>query len=399
MFKAKPKSNMEEDIIPKNKVSMTKSKANTTKSFKKAKTNKELLVLDVGSKTTKLVVGKYNGKNLIIDVMDGIVNEKNACIDGKIIDRQEIKNTIKTLINSSKVKTRNSVITMESTEFIRKDLEIASVPDSDILGVVSFGMAQYLPTDISSYVLQVKNIEDIDEMAAKKKKVSVGVMPKSIVLDYVQLTDALNLEREAMDMNSNALEKLLSLEIQNNPRSELANKNIVFIDMGHSFFNISIYNNGKYLFNKVLNIGGSMIDAVISDIMNIKTEEAEMIKIENNELHTAMDLQYKFGNTLEKPKSKEDKILNETLYIFDSWTSEINQVLKYYTTRNRNNSIDEVYLYGGGSFINGIDEYFEKKLQITTKDFVDFTCIKLPNLELNKNILNYLNAIGALIRY
>lgn len=392
MFKAKPKNDLEKN-------DRSVQKPNVKKKSKKSKLNRELLVLDVGSKTTKLVVGKFNGDNLIIDMINGAVNTKNSCIDGKIIEKNEVQNTIRNLINASNVKIKNTVITMESTEFIRKDLEIASVPNADVLGVVSFGMAQYLPTDINSYIIQVKNIEEINEKASKKKKVSVGVMPKAIITGYVELTDELNLEREAMDMNSNALEKLLSLEIENNQRSELAYRNVVFIDMGHSFFNISIYNNGKYLFNKVLNIGGSMIDSVISDIMNTTSEEAEMIKIENNEMYTAMDLQYKFGNTVEKPKSKEDRILNETLYIYDSWTSEINQVLKYYTTRNRNNSINEIYLYGGGSFINGIDEYFEKKLQIPTKDFIDFSCIKLPTLELNKNILNYLNAIGALIRY
>ncbi len=404
MFKSKP-SPMPAAKLP--KAEKEKSPKPSKVSYKVAKSskkigttrnNKMLVSFDVGSKTTKMVVGKIKDGKLYIDIIDGLINPKSCVADGKIIDQHGIFSTVKELISHNGVKLRECVFTVDSTEIIRREMDIADVSKAeDRLGLVAYEMGQYLPIDTNSYVMQTKTIGTFEEDRTKKIKVSAGAVPKNLIEPYVRLTDDVGLERVAMDINSNAIEKLLNLELKMNPRSELRDKNIAFIDMGHSYFNISIFGGGRYLFNKVVEIGGVNIDNVISERMGVSEDEAEVIKIKNGSSISIMDLIYRLH---EKPASGNlnDTVLKDTLSIYDEWANQISQVVKYYTTRNRKNTIDAVCLYGGCSFINGIDEYFGKKLQLPTSSFYDFGCIKLSNHELNDNILNYLNAIGAIIR-
>ncbi|MDR2938738.1 MAG: pilus assembly protein PilM [Clostridiales bacterium] len=364
----------------------------------KSRAGKPVAVFDVGSKTSKVVVGKVKDNRIYIDVLDGIINPKSCIDDGKIVDHHGVYSTIKELLNNNGVKLRDAVFTVDSREILRREMDIADVAKAeDRMGLVSYEMGQYLPIDTTSYVMQLKVISAYEEERARKLKVSVGAVPKNLIEPYVKLTDDAGLERVAMDINSNSIEKLINLEIASNPRSSLKDKNIVFIDMGHSYFNISIFGNGRYLFNKIVEVGGVNLDNAIAERMGVSEDEAEVIKIKNGTTYSVMDIIYHLHETPDS-NNLNDLVLKDSLSTLDEWANEISQVLKYYTTRNRKNTIDEICLYGGCSFIKGIDEYFEKKLSLPTRCFYKFESVRLSNHELNDNILNYLNAIGALIR-
>lgn len=376
------------------------NKESKTKSPTKIKpiSNKPLIVFDIGSKTTKLVMGRFKGSRISIEAMNGSVNGKGSAYDGKILNLAEMSRVGKKLMSVSSLKLKEAVFTVESSMLIRRDMDIPNVPESDVLGLVSNELRQYLPIDINSYILQVKLIGNVKEDGVQKKRIAVAALPKDIAEGFVNFSDTLGLDRNAMDINSNALEKLIMLENSVNRDSEFLDKNVVFIDMGHSFFNVAFYSNGKYLFNRMIPIGGKMVDSAIAERKRISEEEAEPIKIANAAKYSTLDLMHRFSKSKDLPQSSEDKVLYDTKNIYDKWANEISQVLKFFTTRDRKNTIDEIYLYGGCSFISGIDQYFERILKYPTKTFSNFKCIEAGSNEINKTILNYMNCIGAIIR-
>jgi len=360
--------------------------------------SKPLVVLDIGSKTTKLVSGRFRGNRITLEGFNGTVNTKEVTADGKISNLPEAERIIKELVKKSHSSLHDLVFTVDTTGLIRREITIPYVSEEYVLGAVTYQMGDYLPIDINSYVLQVKEIGVFSENGHKRRRMSVAALPKEVTETYLTLCEKLNISMNSLDVNSNAVEKLLSLEIKTNPGSPFKGKNVVFIDMGHSYFNVSIYSNGKYLFNKIIAVGGKMVDKVIAARMHIPEKEAEVKKIANGSKYSVIDLMHRFSNDPNVENNFEALVLRDSLVIYEKWVSEVNKILNYFTTRDRANKIDEVYLYGGCSFINGIDEYFERRLQLPTKTFANFGSIELSSGEVNRNILNYLNVTGALIR-
>ena len=381
----------------KNLRSSGKNKTTSTETKADVNSGKLRLAMDLGSKTSKLVVGKFKGSRASIDVMNGTVNNKGTVLNGKILNIGDAQKTVQKLIKASGTRVRNVVFTVETTSLIRREIDIPNVPDEFVEGAVGYQMSEYFPIYVQSYSLQLKPVGTFTEDGYKKRRFSVAALSKEITETYVNFCDVMGIDNNSMDINSNAIEKLLQLEIRTNPNCPFKNRNVVFIDMGHSYFNVGVYANGTYLFNKMIPVGGYMVDDAIAKRMKIVPEDAEQIKVGNGTKYSAMDLMHQFSKSSGRD-DMEGMVLRDTLSVYERWVTEIEQVLKYFTTRNKSNNIDEIYIYGGCSFINGIDQYFNRRLRLPTQAHADFRCIDAGSHELNKIVLNYLNPIGALIR-
>lgn len=60
--------------------------------------------------------------------------------------------------------------------------------------------------------------------------------------------------------------------------------------------------------------------------------------------------------------------------------------------------MDEIIIFGGSSELNGIDKYFEEKLQITTKRIGDISKVGFKLDSNNMPIDDFINVIGSVIR-
>lgn len=366
---------------------------------KKAIRGKVLLGIDVGSKVTRVLVGTCKVNKIEVEQYVNGKNKSDIAANGKIINTEQAEANLKGLIKFSGSLIKDAVSTVESTEIIKRELIIPDVPESDILGLVTYEMGQYLPIDTSSYLIQYKKADSFVENGVTKVKVIVGAMPRSIIGVYAQVFAGAGITPYSLDTNSNSIEKLLKFDVENNPESPFKSRNVAFIDMGHSYFNISLFGDTNFLFSKLIEIGGSMIDSLISKQLNIGSTEAENFKLELSSRVSIIDLARKFVDREAAMQSVtgNQKILLGFLEVIDKWLYEIDSVLKYYTTRNRKNAIDEIYLYGGCSYYKDIEKYFEYKLNIKTSRITNLGCVQCKDQRIEGELPNFLNLLGALI--
>ena len=367
-----------------------------------AKKIKTALSIDIGNKMTKIVIGRQKGNTIGVEKAFAIRTPENACYDGLITNTEELGRVLKDFISKSNIRLKDVIFTIESTKIIKRELIIPEVSDDDMLGVVTYEMGQYLPIDTNSYIIQCKKLEKItSEDGSSKMKVSVGALPKNIIEDYMKMLSSVGLQPHAMDIHSNALEKLVQMDIANNKSREVADKNVVFVDMGHTFFNIAVFENGKCTLNRVMEIGGQMIDKLISDRLQIDSFKAESVKWDLCSKINVLDIARKYGDLSKidmNGRTDNEKILIEMISIINYWMNQIEKVFKYYTTRDRNNSIDQIYIYGGCSLINGIDDYFEKRFSVRSGRITSLGQYDYLQSGMAKEMPLYTNAIGALIR-
>jgi len=304
------------------------------------------------------------------------------------------------IVSQSNTKTKDVIFTIESTKIIKREFIIHKIPDEDILGLVTHEMSQYLPIDIAGYSIQHSVTGTVNEDDGEKIKVSVNAVPKEIMQQYQQLLMSIGLNPVKMSLNSNSIEKFIYFDKNQNPNSEYKGRNVVFIDMGYSCFNVSVYEDGVYQFNRDIEAGGEKLDEMISDTLRINPEEAQDVKIEICSQINAVELDQKYSSMPSgyQPKNTYDRVLSNLSNTINQWAGHIDKVLQY-QIRSRGKNIDEIYLYGGSSLISGIGGFFESKLAIKTgyTGSVSY-CKHPPNINPQDMFIVYGNAVGALIK-
>ncbi|MDR1640110.1 MAG: pilus assembly protein PilM [Clostridiales bacterium] len=362
---------------------------------------KVALALDIGTRYTKLLVGKYSIDNPSITQILIAETPRHAYTDGLVTDDGKLSILLNQLVSQMKLQTKDLIFTIESTKFIKREFVLPKVQnDGDIQGLATYEMVQYLPIDIAEYTIAPQVIGAVAENDEEKIRVSVCAIPKNIIQAYQRLLTICDLKPFSMEIHSNSVEKIILHDIKHNTKSAYANKSVVFIDMGHTYFNVSFYDNGHYQFNQVLEVGGAGLNDVISKYLPLDASTAEAVKIEVLNQISVEDLDTKYGNLLPsyEAHSNYESLLIELLKVINQWVSYVDKVLSY-MSRSRDKNIDKIYIYGGSSQINGIAAYLEKKLAIKTAPAKALGSCNYANDTIKRSIMSvYGNALGAFLR-
>ncbi len=325
--------------------------------------NKDIkcLSIDLGSSCIKFAIGQKTGRRLKVDKIFSVRLAAGIYANGYIHNIPEMKSIIQEALNANSVKLKDVVCTIESTDVIKRELVVPAVEVEDLGDMVMYEIGQYLPIDINSYVLQFKIIREFEEENAKKYELIVGALPKEIAHNIYSMLVDLGLEPYALDIHSNAIGKLAS-EYEHINGSNIKDNTVAFLDIGHENINVIIIEKGQYKFNRLIKYG---------------TRDFEQL-----------DGRLEYKNIYE---------ISSNLGIIDKWIEEIDKVFKYFTTRSVDNTIDRIFIYGGISLAEGLDTYFQERVNIPV-EFVK----SIDNIEIltgNKNTFaQSLNAISAIIR-
>lgn len=364
------------------------------KSFKLKRSSKLLVGLDVGSHTIKIAVGQYKNHKIVLKKVCQIEMIDHSVKDGKLVEKRNAEEALANLVWHEKIKKKNFACTVESSEVIRREILLPWVNKKEIMGLITYEIGQYIPINPEAYIIQYKVLDSNAGENGQQMRLMVCAMPKNLALDYRDILQNLHLRAYALDTHTNALEKFMRLK----STKEFENKNLVFIDMGHSQFNISFFHHKDCLFSKKLDIGGYMLNEVLLANSEIGEKDAERLKISNMNKISIVKLSSACGTSErwspEQADYREELVLRGMMNIIDRWADEINQVLKY--TIRENGDIDEILLYGGCSFICDLDAYFQKRFNMKTRLMMinDSVTGKVDRAQ----IPVYLNAICALIR-
>ncbi len=351
----------------------------------------QLLALDIGSRSIKFAIGQEGSdrvklvetfeKKLPPDIYD----------NGNILNKDALREAIINALREHKIHIKNVVVTLESTEMIKRELTIPKVDEDDRAALIAYEVNQYLPIDTSEYVIQHKDLGDIKEGDSVKSKVLLGAIPKELVKQIFDLLSSCGLNPLYLDMHSNSLEKLIQLEF-----GHLKDTTFALIDFGNKMIDISIYENGEYRFNRLIKMGGCGIDKVISDDLSISLEQAEERKLKTSIVALAQALELKAST--EPDTESREMVLRDILAYLNECLDEINKVFKYHTSRSSENHIDKVYLHGGGAQFKDFQRYAKDRLDIDVEALNVFNKVELGPKVKAQELPRYANAIGALIR-
>ncbi len=174
----------------------------------------------------------------------------------------------------------------------------------------------------------------------------------------IKLADQLELELIGISPSFYALFNCFDLENQ-------TDKNALIIDVGGKITEVGlIKNGGETIRTKSFNLGGQVFTRTIADFLELKRNEAEIIKIK-----------YAKGELSSKAKKKLQKLLSSSI---SSWLSGIKVVLDDFSKKHKSLPL-KIFLCGGGSKLPGIKEALKKKSNFQVKSISPQIIIKVEN--------------------
>lgn len=309
--------------------------------------NKNNIVsIDIGSYETKIIEARKYNNMIQVNKAFSMLTPKGSYENGYIKSESILSEAMRDEIKKNKISSKIAYLTIKSTAIITREIQFPLVEPKEIGGILKFQLTEYLPMDISRYEVQYKIIGRVYDGEKEKHNVLIVAVPKDIVEEHYFLLTNLKLKPEILDYQSNSISKLVRFSNVINGNLFILDKTIAAIDLGFSSTNVSIIKNGKLQISRAIEIGGEILD--------------------------------------------ENSLINVTRNVI---IEKLESIIKYYISKDIENEINLILLYGGVSQINGVDKLFYDYFNIDT---IVINNLEKINIQANPN--KYFNCISALIR-
>lgn len=341
--------------------------------------------IDFGEDSLKFACGNSSNNRLRVDKLFSYPLPDGVYRSGKIQDVDVMAETIKKALSENKVSCKNVIAVMDSMEIIKRELQVPVLDYEDTINYIKFDIGEYLPIDVSTYLVQYKEIERKEVDGEEKIDVIAYTFPKEIAAAYYETFEKAKLNPCVLDVYPNALEKLIETQYINGEKANKGYEAIIYFDIDMTF--MTILKNGKYDFSRILETNNSFVTDFMSK--NLASEE-EALKFVSK---------YKKENIFEKLEDPEEELLQKNaIGVIDETIQEVSKILQYWNSRDRENRLDRIFIAGEYMELKDLDIYFEGKLGIHTNRVYNISDVDESLLKDSEDLAKYVNAISGLIR-
>lgn len=328
---------------------------------------KELIGLDIGSHSIKIVQISHTRKGLQLKNL-GIIGISHGCIsDGSIQDRDATLECVRNLMDQLKVKVRYVATSLSGHAVIIKKVSLPSMSPEELEKNVIFEAEPYIPFDIEDVNIDCHIIGE-DEKAPDKMEVLLVAAKRDAVDQYTNIVKAAGLTPAIMDVGCLALANAYEI---NYPLEEEGC--LVLTDIGAEKMTINVIRGEIPVFVKEAPLGGYQITQQIQSAYGMEYQEAENLKI---------------GGITDQAKLK--KLEEIFVSITPTWASEIREVVDLISTTRPKDVIEKIVLSGGSSRIPGLDKLINMKTNIPVEILNPFFSIDYDEKVFDREYVEYM---------
>lgn len=352
----------------------------------------QLVGLDIGSHSIKLVEIDQGKKGMILKNFGIIGLPKDAIVEGTIKEMEVVASAIRNLYKNLNVKNKNVATSISGFSVIVKKINIAKREQSELDASIHEEAEQYIPFDISDVnldyeILKGKEPDTTEEGGGEGAKKGTGVMDvmlvaakKDIIEDYESLIHLAGLNPVIMDVDAFALQNAFEMSTDD------ISGCYAIINVGAEELGINAIKNGVSIFTRDSSYGGSQITEAIMSKFDLPFEEAEKIKLG--------------GTKVDKEKGALEEIFTTMV---SGWVQEIKRALDFLSTTYPDESIEKILVSGGAYRIPGFLKYLELETGIPIEELNPFANLQINDKIFDPRYLSYIApqagvAVGLALR-
>lgn len=335
--------------------------------------NNKVLTIDITNENITIVeVTAAQKKQTYIHDVVIFDTPEDSYEDGFIRDKDKIGTAIREQLNAKGITNKNVIFVLSSSKIVNREVMIPSVPDKKVAGIINANASEYFPVNIEDYVIAHSVLETVAaEDGSKNKRVMVVAAPQQMVRTYYELASVAGLNVQSIDYVGNAMLQLIKTQTADNATT-------MVVQIGSESTVLNIVRGDTLLLQRTVPYG---INAVIAEVMEAKDVDAS----------TALSLLQ--SERLITVDFDDDAITGSFRYLINN----IGRVMDYYSSRNPDKPIDDVYLTGDGALVRGVDGLFKIQLNVATKVMDSLYSVKFDD-KINTQIYSpvyLISSIGA----
>ncbi len=337
------------------------------------------IALEAGHSRFMMAEGTYTGREVQLHRVFSVEIPTGSVADGIIADLTAVRSAMAPVIRANKLTARPAVITVNSNAMIVRRLEVPQARDKDMPALVDMEMRQYLPTGKAFVVDYVTLGESTSAHGGKLAVVKAAALPAELCEGYFRLCTELGLRPLQLDVNQQVLGRLFAPNVRVNTR-EVGARPVLAIELSHFHTTLNVVINGEVDLSRTMPVGIANLERMVADRMQATPEEAR------NHLRKMMDLQRDNTDAVDAARR-----------FFGQIIAEVRKIQQYIRTKNIQ-EYTQIYLYGVGAGLNGLDAYLSENLETESSTIMQHSRIHMPPDDRVSPLAQYLNAAGAMLK-
>lgn len=394
---------------------------------------KKVVSIEISDLRTRVCEIGYNKKNPVVYKSLTFDNPELTVEDGFILERGLYGTELMERLQEAGIKCKDVVFSLTSNKIISREVTIPDMKPELVQELIENERAEYFPMDTTEYMLTYLVLEKLKE--TKELRILVYAVPDIIIKNYEALVAERDLRMVALDYNGNSIyqwlrqkthepmEMYLQVNEKNTMFTILENGSLALqrnMNFGTYVFTSNLIEEGYYgkpqeepaynggFGNRFDNEVGS-VDAFYKDddaqeekkeesTKAVETMDEAMVKLMENTL-----LYPSFTAVVDTiPTDEESARLHELKSRLTDAArpliGNVERVLEYYHSKNREAEVAKIYLGGTGAHIQGLKELIESEFNGVEVIIVE----SLPGVKLHKKnqgmankTSEYIACIGA----
>jgi len=297
---------------------------------------KPMVGLDIGSSSVKLVQVERIGSEARLTDFGIAELLPEAIVDGEIMDRQLVVETIQNLFESKRIKIRNVASAVSGRAVIVKKIQMDRMTPEDAREAINWEAEQHVPYDINEVCLDFQILDGNSD--PKHMEVLLVAAKREMLVSYADLIREAGLSPLVLDVDAFAVQNVLSLNYDFAPEEVVA-----MVDIGSEISNINIVKNGIPLYTQDLSVGGTNFVDAVQKTFNLSQAEAEAAV--RGEEQAGFDLDQAVRATAEE------------------LAMGIERSILYLQTSGETEQLSRILLTGGGVRIPGLAQFLSERHQ------------------------------------
>ena len=323
------------------------------------KPSKPMLGMDISSSALKLIELSKTGDSFKVEAYRVLPLPPNTIVDKNIADLDALSETIAAVVKRSGSKLTDIVAAVSSSSVITKEIELpAGLTELQMEMQIEVEADQYIPYPMEEVAFDFDVLGEAENNPDLVRVLLAAYRQKNVE-HRRQALEMAGFNPKVIDVESFAVER--AYKLIEGQLDEVSDQVVAIADIGASVFSFTVLVDGKIIYSREQQFGGKQLTEEIQRRYGLSWEEA--------------------GEAKRKGGLPED-YATEVLGPFkESLVQHITRSLQFFYSSSHFNYVDQLFLAGGVSALEGLVDEVEQVIGLPTAVANPFA-----NMQLHKSI-------------
>lgn len=362
----------------------------------------KVVSIEISDLRTRVCYMGYGKKNPVIYKSFTFDNPEMTVEDGFILERGLYGTELTDRLEEAGIKCKDVVFSLTSNKIISREVTIPDMKPELVQELIENERAEYFPMDTTEYMLTYLVLEKLKE--TKEQRILVYAVPDIVIKNYEALAAERDLKVVALDYNGNSIYQWL--------RQKTHDPMEMYLQVNEKNTMFTILENGLLALQRNMNFGTHVFTSNLMEegyygkpeekqeapSKAVETMDDAMVKLMENTL-----LYPSFTAVVDTvPTDEESARLHELKSRLTDAArpliGNVERVLEYYHSKNREAEVSKIYLGGTGAHIQGLKELIESEfngVEVIIVESLPGVKLHKKNMDMENKTSEYIACIGA----